>query len=220
MAMDKTQVDTYGRLQMEPLTMSHGLLKHSIRSKHMAMRILGYICHSPAHQPNFKGGVVRVSEPPTDLPPGTVVGRVPLKPIPNVSWSTYLLNEMHLQIEFILEQSGFLDLQRNGFHWKLHYNEKVYPVVMHPYIPFIIGDTEGHDRLCGHYSHRTILCYQAALSCLRVSHTLIRLLQGKVLPQETRCHQSISPPWRSACTERHVTELSLQRIQQGSFWPS
>jgi hypothetical protein len=32
MAMDKAQVDTYGRLQMEPLTMSHGLLKHSIRS--------------------------------------------------------------------------------------------------------------------------------------------------------------------------------------------
>jgi hypothetical protein len=43
MAMDKTQVDTYGRLQMEPLTMSHGLLKHSVRSKHMAMRILSYI---------------------------------------------------------------------------------------------------------------------------------------------------------------------------------
>ena len=53
MAMDKTQVDTYGRLQMEPLTMSHGLLKHSVCSKHMAMCILGYICHSPAHQPNF-----------------------------------------------------------------------------------------------------------------------------------------------------------------------
>jgi Plavaka transposase len=170
MAMDKTQVDTYGRLQMEPLTMSHGLLKHSIRSKHMAMRILGYICHSPAHQPNFKGGVVRVSEPPTDLPPGTVVGRVPLKPIPNVSWSTYLLNEMHLQIEFILEQSGFLDLQRNGFHWKLHYNEKVYPVVMHPYIPFIIGDTEGHDRLCGHYTARFSAIKQLCRACECPTH--------------------------------------------------
>ncbi len=101
MAMDKTQVDTYGRLQLEPLTMSYGLLKHSVRSKHMAMRILGYICHSPAHQPNFKGGVVDVSEPPTDLPPDTVIGRIPLKPIPNVTWSTYLLNETHLQIEFM-----------------------------------------------------------------------------------------------------------------------
>jgi hypothetical protein len=51
MAIDKTQVDTYGWLQMEPLTMSHGLLKHSICSKHMAMRILGYICHSPEIRP-------------------------------------------------------------------------------------------------------------------------------------------------------------------------
>ena len=32
LAMDKTQVDTYGRLQMEPITISHGLLKHSARS--------------------------------------------------------------------------------------------------------------------------------------------------------------------------------------------
>ncbi|KAI2499383.1 hypothetical protein MHU86_15095 [Fragilaria crotonensis] len=61
---------------------------------------------------------------------------------------------MHLQIEFILEVSGYLDLQRHGFKWNLHYNERVYPVVLHPYIPFIIGDTEGHDRLCGHYTAR------------------------------------------------------------------
>ena len=33
-------------------------------------------------------------------------------------------------------------------------NGKVYPIVLHPYFPFIIGDTEGHDCLCGHYSAR------------------------------------------------------------------
>ena len=88
MAMDKTQVVTYGWLQMEPLTMSQGLLKHSICSKHMALRVLSYIYHSPAHQPSFKGGVADDSKPPTCLPPGTVVGRVPLEPIPNVTWST------------------------------------------------------------------------------------------------------------------------------------
>jgi hypothetical protein len=43
MALDKTQVDMYGRLQMEPMTISHGLTKNSIRSKYTAMRILGYI---------------------------------------------------------------------------------------------------------------------------------------------------------------------------------
>ncbi|KAI2512754.1 hypothetical protein MHU86_1542 [Fragilaria crotonensis] len=165
MAMDKTQVDTYGRLQMEPMTISHGLTKHSVRSKHTAMQILGYICHSPAHQPSSKHGAVIVSAPPTDLPPGTVIDRIPLKPIPDVTWSTYLLNEMHMQIEFILEESGFLDLQRNGFHWMLHYNNKIFPIVLHPYIPFIIGDTEGHDRLCGHYTARFSKIKQLCRAC-------------------------------------------------------
>jgi hypothetical protein len=32
-AIDKTQVDTYGRMQMEPLTISHGVLKRDVRSK-------------------------------------------------------------------------------------------------------------------------------------------------------------------------------------------
>jgi hypothetical protein len=43
-ALNKTQVDTYGRLQMEPMTISHGLTKHSVRSHHTAMQILGYRC--------------------------------------------------------------------------------------------------------------------------------------------------------------------------------
>ena len=153
-ALDKTQADTYGRLQMEPMTISHGLLKHSVRSQHTAMRILGYIFHGPTHQPNFKDGKVIIHDRPLDLPSGTVIGHAPLKPLPNITWSTYILNEMHMQINFILEESGFLDLQRNGFHWMLHYNQKVHPIVLHPYIPFIIGDTEGHDRLCGHYTAR------------------------------------------------------------------
>jgi hypothetical protein len=50
-AMDKTQeVDTYRRLQMEePLTISHGLMKHSVCSKHTAMQILGYVVIAALH---------------------------------------------------------------------------------------------------------------------------------------------------------------------------
>ena len=152
-AMSKTQVDTYGQMQMEPMTMSHGLLKHDVQSKHNAMRILGYICQFPAHKPTSKKGAN--SAVATNLPDGTVVGYAySLKQIPNVSWSTYLLNEMHMQIKFILEESGYLELRRNGFNWMLHYNGNIHPIVLHPYIPFIIGDTEGHDRLCGHYTAR------------------------------------------------------------------
>ncbi len=96
----------------------------------------------------------------TDLPDGTVVGHGAVKSIPSVSWSTYLLSEMHMQIKFILEESRFLELQCRGFNWMLHYNGKLHPIVLHPYIPFIIGDTEGHGRLCGHYTARfsSVVC--------------------------------------------------------------
>ena len=50
--MDKTHIDMAGRLQMEPITISHGLLNHTMRRLPSAMRILGYINHStPAHLP-------------------------------------------------------------------------------------------------------------------------------------------------------------------------
>jgi hypothetical protein len=53
MAMDKTHIDMAGRLQMEPITISHGLLNHITRCLPSAMRILGYINHStPAHLPS------------------------------------------------------------------------------------------------------------------------------------------------------------------------
>jgi hypothetical protein len=36
-----------------------------------------------------------------------VIVKDPLKHDPNVTWPTYLLNEAHMQIQFILEESGF-----------------------------------------------------------------------------------------------------------------
>ena len=154
LAMDKTHIDSGGRLQMEPITISHGLLKHSVRRLSIAMRILGYINHStPAHLPSLSDLDTEFNAP-TGLPKGTVVLDAPLRRMNDLTWPTYLLNETHMQIQFILKESGFLRLQSNGFKWNLHYNDRIHPVVFHPYVPFIIGDTEGHDRLCGHYTAR------------------------------------------------------------------
>ena len=38
-------------------------------------------------------------------------------------------------------------MQDKGLKWKLYYKEAV-----HTYVPFVFGDTEGHDCLCGHYT--------------------------------------------------------------------
>jgi hypothetical protein len=165
LAMDKTHIDMAGRLQMEPITISHGLLKHTVRRQAIAMRILGYINHSaPAHLPALSELDTEFNAP-SGLPHGTVVVDAPLRRIKNVTWPTYLLNELHIQIRFILEESGFLRLQRKGFRWNLHYNTKIYPVVFHPFVPFIIGDTEGHDRLCGHYTARFSKIQQLCRIC-------------------------------------------------------
>ena len=50
LAMDKTHCDMAGRLQMEPITISHGLLKHGVRRLPIAMRILGFINHTTPSQ--------------------------------------------------------------------------------------------------------------------------------------------------------------------------
>ena len=115
MAMDKTHIDMAGRLQMEPITISHGLLNHVVRRLPIAMRILGYINHStPVHLPSASEHDSELNVP-ADLPKGTLRVKDPLKRHPNASWSTYILNETHMQIQFILEESGFLRLQKHGF---------------------------------------------------------------------------------------------------------
>jgi hypothetical protein len=145
LAIDKTHCDSGGsRLQMEPLTISHGLLRHNIRKDPAAVRILGYINLSPLHKSD---------DPPTANPPSHSNGEH-LPKLNGVSAAAYSLNEYHLQLRCILEKSGFLSLQDRGFTWKLEYRGQLIPVVFHPYVPFIIGDTEGHDRLCGHYTSR------------------------------------------------------------------
>ena len=131
--LDKTHIDSSSRLQMEPLTVSHGLLKHEFRSHPSAMRILGYINLQPVHY---------------------TASRLPMSGETRMTVAAAKLNDYHAQIEFILQESGFLQLQNYGFSWNLQFGGQVYPVVFRLYVPFIVGDTEGHDRLCGHYTAR------------------------------------------------------------------
>jgi hypothetical protein len=168
-AMDTTHIDSAGRMQMEPYTISNGLLNHAIRSQPSAMRILGCINHStPAHKPDQSIDSAKYCKEfnNTDqLHPNVAEATAPLNPKPGVTWATYTLNKMHIQIRFIFEASRFLALQKNGFHWMLQYMGKTYPVVLHLYVPFIVGDTEGHDRLCGHYTARFAKIKQLCRAC-------------------------------------------------------
>jgi hypothetical protein len=79
------------------------------------MCILEYINHSnPVHLPSASEHDSELNVP-ADLPKGTLRVKDPLKRHPNASWSTYTLNKTHMQIQFILEESGLLRLQKHGF---------------------------------------------------------------------------------------------------------
>ena len=155
LAMDKTHIDTYGRLRMEPVTISYGLMKHSIRSSPIAMRILGYINHYTRKDDDE-------SQPANDV----TEAEEPISPSNTMSKGAQNANDYHAQIHFILEQSGFLELQRRGFNWIIHFQGNTFPVTFRMYVPFIIGDTEGHDQLCGHYKCRTGSVAQLCRACV------------------------------------------------------
>ncbi|KAI2494143.1 hypothetical protein MHU86_20375 [Fragilaria crotonensis] len=119
------------------------------------MRVLGFINTTPIKQRSFQeGDSTRPSTP------------LPIISPPHVSEACYRLNEYHLQIDFILRESGYLDLQESGLKWDLHYRGKSFPVHLHPYVPFILGDTVGHDSLCGHYQSRTSKVAQLCRACV------------------------------------------------------
>jgi hypothetical protein len=159
-AIDKTTCDIGGggKLSLEPIVISYGLMKHDIRKTPAAMRVLGFINTSPVKARAFQPGELR---PNTPLP---IVGA------PHVSEACYRLNEYHLQIDFILRESGYLALQESGLKWNLHYRGKSSPVHLHLYVPFVVGDTVGHDALCGHYQSRTSTVAQLCRACVCPTH--------------------------------------------------
>ncbi len=94
LAMDKIHIDLGGRLQMEAMIISYGLLKQSVRPLPIAMRILGYINHSTPCQPPVTVDVADLDtefNAPTGLPKGTVVLDAPMRHMNNLTWSMYLL---------------------------------------------------------------------------------------------------------------------------------
>jgi hypothetical protein len=94
LAMDKTHIHLGGRLQMEAIINSHGLLKQSVCPLPIAMRILGYKNHSTPCQPHVTVDVADLNtefNAPTGLPKGTVVLDAPMRRMNNLTWSMYLL---------------------------------------------------------------------------------------------------------------------------------
>ena len=56
--------------------------------------------------------------------------------------------DYHFFLDKVLNQ--FRSIQK-GIAWKLKYGGKIWEIMFKPFILMVIGDTEGHDKLCGRY---------------------------------------------------------------------
>jgi hypothetical protein len=149
LAIDQTVCDVAGaaRLPLEPIQIQWGNVKFDVRKKASATRVLGYINRPKVEPKRVEAGYF---EAPINNAP------IPMfQNQPTCNDATWKCQEYHMQIEYILRMSGFIELQERGFKWNIKYRGEVYPAVLYPFVPFIIGDTEGHDQLCGHYKSRT-----------------------------------------------------------------
>jgi len=159
LALDKTHVDTLGRIKLEPLNLSLGIHKRSIRQLSKANRPLGYVSmYFPGDCATSDPDVAADVEQYTELDSH------------GLSKAAGDLNDYHAQLRFILDKSGFTELQRTGFKWKLQYKGETHEVTFRLVVPFIVGDTEGHDRLCGHYLARFAKVAQLCRICECPTH--------------------------------------------------
>ena len=70
----------------------------------------------------------------------------------------------HEILSEILE--SLMQLQESGgIHWNFEYHGKQYSVNLKFYLLAIIGDTEGHDRMCGQFNSRSLQTQRLCCHC-------------------------------------------------------
>ena len=135
--IDKTQTDKLSRLSVEPVNLSLGLFKRSIRNQSSAWRPIGYI---------------------PDL------SNVPHKHGSTRDQSVHKAQDLHVLFDAVL--SPLFEFIKLVHPFGFMYRGKLLQARLHFKICFIIGDTEGHDRMCGHFTARTHNVKQLCRRCL------------------------------------------------------
>ena len=120
MFIDKTHVDTNGRLTLEPLCFTLGIFKKEYRRQPQYWRTLGF---------------VNTSRDNVELTPGQK------------------LIDYHFVLAHILQ--SYKEAQATDLQWNLPYRGENHEVTLQIPLLYVVGDTEGHDKLCAHYQNRT-----------------------------------------------------------------
>ena len=131
-SLDKLAIDRHGHLSLEPLYMCLGIHKRKCRNQASFWRPLGYV-------PNLQ--------------------------LSSKAESRHLMTscEKFQLYHDILDQIllSFKALQKKGMRYSFNYKDQTYHVNLKFPVLYIMGDTEGHDKLCGRYlSYNRLVNYQ------------------------------------------------------------
>ena len=120
--IDQTHCDKSGKLKLEPIKLTLGIFNRSTRNTNKAWRTLGFVQDMSTYDHHSI-----------------------LKKNAN---SESHIQDYHLVLESIFNELKNIQ-QSNGINWTLQYKGGTFNIVFKVVIAFIIGDTIGHDKLCG-----------------------------------------------------------------------
>ena len=139
--IDGTVLDKLGKLSVEPVSFTLGILNRKTRNLPQAWRTLGYI-------EDFSN-IVRANQE---------------QSAKKVNPKTHL-QDYHAMMEHILKDLQDLQGKDNGFAWNLQIGAKTYNVVFKIAVQVVIGDCKGNDYLCGRYGTHSLQVKKLCRDC-------------------------------------------------------
>ena len=126
--MDKIVIDKHGHISVEPLQFTLSIFNRKTRNQPYSWRPFGYVPNIGLHSKAESKHLFKAED-------------------------KALLT--HLILEQILKQ--YKQLEDNGIsNYQFVYRGKQYTANLKFYVLVILGDTEAHDKLCGHYNCRNL----------------------------------------------------------------
>ncbi len=168
MAMDKTHIGMAGQLKMEPTTISHGLSADSHYAPPPKCHAHPWI-HQSQHPAHFPSCADVDSE--FNFILFSWIGQwcCALQESSHL-WKWKLGNvtpqwNSHTDSFCYTERIWLVETAEHWLQMELSTTTQFTRVVFHPYVPLIVGNTEGHNHFCGHYTARSMEAKQLCLIC-------------------------------------------------------
>ena len=127
--IDGCATDQNGNIKIEPIAFTLGIFNYQTRCQPSAWRHLGYVNNLSVECRKQK--------------------------IPKKDRSLATAINYHRILDVIFTSLRKLQANETGLRWKLLYKETIYDMLFLFPVIFVIGDTEGHDKQCGHFLNRS-----------------------------------------------------------------